>query len=135
MRLNVWVPDELNDAVRSTLPDLNVSSVLQEALRGLLGCRHERAVCASCSTPLDPWAMANTRLDRFYLDLIDGLAKLMNRPSGTVEGAARIAKELGVRAQIPAAVHRPLPRPTRAMRTALKVRAIDPTERRKEATA
>lgn len=128
MRVNVWLPDELNDAVRAELPELNISNVLQEALRDRLGCRHDRAVCARCSAPLDPWSMANERLDRFYLDLIDALAELMLRP-GTVEGACRVAKEIGERAQIPAASRRPLPRPSKAMRTALKVRDIDQPRR------
>ncbi len=127
--MNVWLPDELNDAVRAELPELNISNVLQEALRDRLGCRHDRAQCARCSAPLDPWSMANDRLDRFYLDLIDALGELMLRPSGTVEGACRVAKEIGVRAQIPAAARRPLPRPSRAMRTALKVRDLDPAHR------
>ena len=128
MRVNVWLPDELNESVRQALPGLNISNVLQEALRDRLVCRHESAVCARCAAPVDPWALANDRLDRFYLDLIDALAELMLRPSGTVEGAARVAKEIGVRAQIPAASLRPLPRPSKAMRTELKVRDINRTE-------
>jgi hypothetical protein len=128
MRVNVWIPDELAATVRRALPDLNLSATIQDALRERLVCQHERAVCGSCSAPIDPWSLADTRLDRFYLDAMDALEDLM-RSGGTVEGSARVLKEIAGRHHVPIAATRPLPRLTRAARTAQRVRDLEPRPR------
>jgi hypothetical protein len=127
LRVNVWIPDELAGSVKERLPELNVSAVLQEALRDRLGCRHDRTVCASCAASVDSWQLGTDRLERFYLDLLDGRRELILN-GGTAEGAARIAKDVGTRHQIGVAARQPLPRPTRAERLAAKVRPFPGTE-------
>lgn len=127
MRVNVWLPDDLSETVKTRMPRVNVSQVLQEGLRSLLGCRHERAVCAACAEPVDVHAHGAAALERFYLDLFDGLAELVQH-GGTAEGACRVAKDIGTRHQIPVAGKRPLPRPTRAERIAAKVKPFPGTE-------
>lgn len=126
MRLNVYLPDELAATVRGRLPDLNVSAVLQDALRALLGCRHELIACAACATAIDKRRMIDDALSRFYMDLHWRLGELVNSDrGGTAEGAARIAKDVGERHQISAAGRLPLPRPSRALRQEQRVIDID----------
>lgn len=127
VRVNVWLPDDLSETVKARMPGVNVSQVLQEGLRALLGCRHERAICAACAEPLDLHAHADAALERFYLDLFDGLAELVQR-GGTAEGACRVAKDIGTRHQIGVASRRPLPRPTRAERFDARVKPFPGTE-------
>ena len=123
MRVNVWLPDQLVGTVRDRLPGLNISRVLQDALRERLGCRHERVVCADCALPFDVHGHTDAALDRFYLDVIDAVERLMVA-GGTIEGAARVTREVALRWRLPSAAHRPLPRRTRAERIAAKVRPI-----------
>ena len=117
MRLNVTVPDRLIERVRTDLPDVNVSGVLQAALRSLLECDHERLSCATCETTVSRADLATTALDQLYRDLLWALEPLVDR-GGTAEGAARVAKSVGLEHGIPAAERVPLPRPNRAMREA-----------------
>lgn len=127
MRVNVWIPDELAGSVRARLPDLNVSAVLQDALRERLGCHHDRAVCAACALPVDVHAAGTVRLERFYCDVLDALVDLVAH-GGTAEGAARVVKDVATRHQLPVAAKRPLPRPTRAERLAAAVAPFPGTE-------
>jgi hypothetical protein len=119
-RVNVWIPDELHTTVRSRLPEVNVSQLLQGALQAALACKHEHAVCAKCSTAIDVRERIDVELGRFYMDLMWELETLVARV-GTAEGACRVAKTIGERYRITLAVKRPLPRPTRAERHAAKV--------------
>jgi hypothetical protein len=114
-RLNVWVPDELHATFRARLPEANVSRLLQEAMRGLLDCRHEQLACRRCAAPIDRRRLVDERLSEFYSDLLWSLEPLVNRV-GTAEGAARIAKDVALRFQIPGAEDVPLPRPSKANR-------------------
>jgi post-segregation antitoxin (ccd killing protein) len=118
-RLNVWVPDELDAALRAQLPGINVSKLLQEAIRGVLGCRHEQLACRRCALPIDRHALLDERLGEFYRDLLWSLEPLVNR-IGTAEGAARIAKDVALRFQVPGAEDLPLPRPSKANRERAK---------------
>jgi hypothetical protein len=119
MRLNVTVPDGLIARVREEHPDLNVSGVLQQALRGLLECDHERLVCAACGEEVeaDDAVVIGDALSRFWTELLWAWQPLVDR-GGTAEGAARIGKEVAVRFGVPGAEHRALPRPPRATRKA-----------------
>ena len=112
MRLNVYVPDDLGEAVREALPDLNVSGVLQDALRSLLDCRHERLACADCGEQVDPDDLAGRALDAFWRELLWAWQPLVDR-GGTAEGAARVARDVAVRMAVPDAAVRPLPRAPR----------------------
>lgn len=120
-RLTVWIPDELVETMRQALPELNVSATLQEAIRALLACRHERAVCAACASPLDLFDIAARAVDSFYVDVSDRLEGLVRR-SGTAEGAVRILAERAAAHEARSAPQRrPLIRPSRAEREAAKV--------------
>lgn len=115
MRINVHLPDGLAADVKEQLPDLNVSGLLQEALRSLLDCDHDSVVCADCGEPVDAVAVAGEAMGEFYAALLWAWEDLVDR-GGTAEGAARVAKDVAVRMGVPRAETRALPRPTRAAR-------------------
>ena len=119
-RVNVYVPDELDATVRSKLPDINVSQVLQRGLQAALECRHARLVCSECAFPVDHRELIDAALSKFFIDLLWALRNLVDR-GGTAEGAARIAKQIAMQHQVSAAKNAPLPRPSRAQRHANKV--------------
>ncbi|MGH9042655.1 MAG: hypothetical protein ACRDZ3_20765 [Acidimicrobiia bacterium] len=64
-RVNLSLPDELAELVHHELPDLNVSRVLQDALRALLRCDHRDLVCAQCSAPLPRRLVIDQALSAF----------------------------------------------------------------------
>ena len=112
MRVNVHVPDDLARRVKERLPDLNVSALVQQALRGMLECSHERVCCADCGDVVDP---SGDALARFWKELLWSWEPLVDR-QGTAEGAARVGKEVAVRLGVPDAERTPLPRPPRSKR-------------------
>lgn len=112
MRLNVYVPDDLGERVRDDLPDVNVSAVLQRALRGLLDCDHEQMACVDCGQVVEHSVSAGEALEAFWRELIYAWGPLVDR-GGTAEGAARVGKEVAVALGVPGAERRPLPRPAR----------------------
>lgn len=114
-RVNLSVPDELLEALRRDRPGVNLSAVLQEALRGVFGCEHEVLACARCAAPIEAQALVDDALSRFYGDAIWSLDELVRR-GGTAEGAARVLKRVGQRHGVSRARCTPLPRPTRANR-------------------
>ena len=114
VRVNVYVPDELGERIKADLPDVNVSAVVQDALRSLLECDHDRVACADCGEQVD---VVGEGLTRFWGELLWSWEPLVDR-GGTAEGAARVAKSVAVRMGVPGADRMPLPRPTRAMREA-----------------
>jgi post-segregation antitoxin (ccd killing protein) len=120
VRVNVYLPDELNVAVRTRIPGVNVSAVLQRALQDLLECEHRRLVCAECASPIDMRERVDEALCSLYLDLHWRLVELVDR-GGTAEGAARIAKDVALRHRVSCAPNLPLPRPTRAQRQRQRV--------------
>lgn len=120
MRVNVWLPDELNATIKQELPDVNVSAVLQDALRALLGCRHDRVSCAACAKPVDLRSLIDEALCSLYLDLHWKFVELIDR-GGTVEGAARVAKEIATRHRVSCAPNIALARPSRAQRQRQRV--------------
>lgn len=117
MRAHVWLPDKLAAEVAERVPNVNLSKVLQEALRRVLECQHVELVCQACAEPIDRWALRGEWLDRFYGDVLWALEPLVQR-CGTAEGAARVIKDVAGRHQIKAAEQLPLPRPSRAQREA-----------------
>ena len=117
MRLNVTVPDRLIERVRDDLPDVNVSGVLQAALRTLLECDHDHLTCAGCGGDVDRSTVATEALGQFWSELLGEWEPLVDR-HGTAVGAATVAKSVAVRHGVPRADRMPLPRPSRAMREA-----------------
>lgn len=101
------------EQVRSDMPDLNVSAVLQQALRNLLECEHERMVCADCGDPVDVVDIARESMGLLWAELVHEWQPLVDR-GGTAEGAARVGKEVAVRMGAAGAERRALPRPPRA---------------------
>lgn len=112
MRVNVYVPNELGERLRSSLPDLNVSAVLQNALRALLDCEHGVVACVDCGEAVDPSASTGEALAAFWRELLWAWEPLVDR-GGTAEGAARVGKAVAVEFGVPGADLRPLPRPAR----------------------
>lgn len=123
-RVNVYLPAELQQVLRDKLPDVNLSQLLQEAIRGVLGCEHHELVCGTCAQPVDRWALVDERLGRFYGDLMWALEALVRR-CGTAEGAARVLRDVGQRWQIGKADTIPLPRPSRSEREAARLEAAE----------
>lgn len=117
MRLNVYVPDDLGEQVREALPDLNVSALLQTALRDLLECEHERLACRDCGEAFEVAEVVGEALGRFWRELLWAWEPLVDR-AGTAEGAARIGKAVAMQMGAHGAEQVPLPRPARAMRRA-----------------
>lgn len=113
-RVNVWLPDELHQTVRTDLEGVNLSAVLQDGLRALLDCRHERAVCASCAAPVDIDAARADAVHAMTLDVVDRLRPLLAQ--GTVEGAGRIVVDVAAAHGAPG-IAAPRP-PQRRRRTA-----------------
>jgi len=114
-RVTLSLPDELADMVRTQLPDLNVSGVLQEALRARLCCRHDAIYCAHCAAPLERLALEGAAIGRFFKAAMWELGELVDR-GGTVEGAARVLKRIAIGHAVSEAEHYPVPRPTRRRR-------------------
>ena len=121
-RMSVYVPDELDQAVREHLPGVNRSELLQRALRALLGCEHDAVVCADCGETVSIAETEADALDHFYRELLWALEEPV-RAGATAEGAARVAKRVAERFSVRSA-GLPLPRPTRAERAANDRRAI-----------
>lgn len=119
VRINVSVPDALIERVRAELPDLNVSGVLQSALRRLLECDHVRLVCGDCGEEVDPddAAIIADTLARFWRELLWAWQPLVDK-GGTAEGAARVAKRVAVEMGVPGAERIGIPRPPRNARRA-----------------
>lgn len=115
MRVNVYLPDELGERIRESLPDLNVSAIVQETLRGLLECRHERVACADCGEQVDVPAAAADALAAFWRELLWTWEPLVDR-GGTAVGAAQVAKSVAVEMGVPGAESMPLPRPPKMRR-------------------
>lgn len=113
MRVNVYVPETLGERVRAELPDVNISAVLQEALRRLLDCGHERLVCADCGHDVPASEVAGVALLDFYRRLLWAWEPLVDR-HGTAVGAAQVAKGVALELDVPGVDAMPLPRPARA---------------------
>jgi hypothetical protein len=112
VRVNVYLPDDLGEQVKAELPDVNVSAVLQDALRRLLACDHERYVCADCGEDVDAVEVARAAMELLWRELLWAWEPLVDK-GGTAEGAARVGKDVAVRLGVPGAESRPLPRPPR----------------------
>jgi hypothetical protein len=124
-RRSVYVPGQLLDEVLDRIPDLNLSGVLQDALRELLGCEHEQLACRDCAAPLHRAAIVELTLTRFYGDMMEALGPLIRR-GGTAQGAAAKVREVATEWRVRLAIDAPAPRPTRAERSATKVKPVDP---------
>jgi len=117
-RVNVSIPDELYRRVRAELGGLNLSAVLRDGLAGLLRCDHDRLECRRCAAPVERLELVDETVGRFYRDALGALESLMHN-GGTVEGSARVLKEVASRWGVSAAATTPLPRLPRAARAAL----------------
>lgn len=122
-RVNVWIPDELHEAVRDALPDLNLSAALQDALRSTLTCGHDQLVCGRCSAPVSRVDVVDSALTRFYAD-VQAIVAAAAREGRTAEGVARRVKDLGARYRLRIATEVPLAGLTRAEREAAKVKDL-----------
>lgn len=118
-RKNVSIPDDLLAAVAEHLPDLNVSAVVQDALRAMLEgeCPHSRITCTDCGQTLNRDAVSGEALSEFWAELLHEWQPLVDK-GGTAEGAARVGKNVAVRMGVPGAERRALPRPARHAREA-----------------
>lgn len=115
-KLSVSVPDELIEAARTRHPAMNVSRVLQDALRVALDCPHHDLVCAGCGDELEAARLSRLALERFYVDAIRALEDLLWR-GGSVEGSARVLRRLALEHGLADAVARvQLPRLSRGER-------------------
>lgn len=112
-QVTVWVPDDLDEDRRARLPHINVSQVLQDALRARLCCEHLELACRLCHAPVDRAQLVAEALGDFYRRQIAALEPLIHRV-GTAEGAARILKRVALGAGAAGAELICLPRPARS---------------------
>lgn len=112
MRVNVYVPEDLGEQVKAL--KINVSAVVQKALRALLDCSHDELECARCGQVVEPATMVGEALSSFYRDLLNEWQTLVDR-GGTAVGAAQVAKRVAIEHEVPDAEHAPVPRPPRSL--------------------
>lgn len=124
-RVNVWIPDDLHNTIRTRLPKVNLSAVTQGALAALLECRHDQLACVCCSTSIDRHELADRATSALYSDALWELDPLVRR-GGTAEGAARVLKDVAARHRVTAALRIPLPRPTRTNRADVAAAKVTP---------
>jgi len=120
-RVSVSLPPELLEQARALHPDLNVSGLLQDALRALVSCEHEDLVCARCGTSVRDAAVAERALSRFYVDAMT-LVHDHALAEGTVIGLTRRLRDLARSYQLRIANELPMPGLTRAERGAAKIK-------------
>jgi post-segregation antitoxin (ccd killing protein) len=118
-RVTLSLPDELAELLRVQLPQLNISGVLQEALRARLACDHRTLACSRCSAPVSRFSLEDDALGRFYKAAMWELRELVDE-GGTVEGAARVLKRIAICHAVTEAEQYPLPRPSRQRREELR---------------
>ena len=116
-RVSCYVPEDLADRLREHAPDLNVSGLLQQALRQALSCDHDRWVCADCGEDVDTTEVCRGAMRELFDAAWWQLESLVDR-RGTAEGAVKVLRDVAVRMGVPGAGRRPLLRPNRAMRDA-----------------
>lgn len=116
-RRNVHLPNDLATAVREHLPEVNISAVLQDALRQMLAgqCPHARLTCADCGGRLHRDQVGGEAAGHYYRELLHELGPLVDQ-LGTAEGAARIAKRIALEQGVSGAERVSLPRPPRSAR-------------------
>lgn len=114
-RINVTLPDELAARVRAEMPGLNVSGVLQEALRDRIVCDHRELTCTCCGARVLRAELELTVLGAFYAEALWRLREPVAR-CATAEGAARVLADLARSWEVPEVDRTPLPRPTRSQR-------------------
>jgi hypothetical protein len=119
-RVNVWIPDELHHTIKSRVPRLNLSAIVQGALAATLECDHDELACATCSAGVERSGIADEAMGRLYDLALGKLERLMN-DGGTVEGAIRLLAEAGRGLNVTAA-QRAVPRLSKARRDALELR-------------
>ncbi|HLY82058.1 MAG TPA: hypothetical protein VKQ71_03685 [Acidimicrobiales bacterium] len=112
--MTVTMGDELYQRVHDELPGLNVSALLQEALRARLKCSHDGLECRGCGARFGSTELVVGGMQRFYGEALNALDDLVYGAGGTAEGAARVLRRVAERFGLE--VSRPLPRPTRAQR-------------------
>jgi hypothetical protein len=126
-RINVTLPDELAELVRREMPGLNVSGLLQQALRELVECPHTELACACCGARIGRRVLVDVALGRFYQELVWQLQEPVGR-CATAEGAARVVQSVARAWDISTVERTPLPRPTRAQRARAQAEAIAEAE-------
>src|SRR4051794_16868564 len=95
-RVNVYLPDDLADELAHSMPDLNLSRALQEALRSRLECDHAVLECARCCRPFERERLVDEAASRFYSECLGELEPLVN-VRGTAEGACQLLKRVAQR--------------------------------------
>lgn len=127
-RVTSYVPNELYTSFKDAFPEANVSSLLQEAMRGLMSCEHDDLGCLKCGHPEPRRAIELQALGKFFRDAMWRIGEL-GRTGGTAEGAQRVLKDVGERFEIAGAKTYTLTRPTRAQREAAKVKDLPPPKK------
>lgn len=131
-RVNVTLPDELIELVRTELPGLNVSNVLQSALAVLTECPHDGLSCSCCGARVDRAALIDVALSRFYQEVMWQLQDPVGR-CATAEGAARVVQDIARSWAVTVVDRTPLPRPTKSQRARAHAEILKEAERQEAA--
>lgn len=119
MRVNVYVPDDLAAEVRLRHPGINASQLYQDALRGLITCRHDVLVCSTCAAHLPSDTVVHRATDALFAGVMEAIEQLLYR-GGTAEGLAQVVTNVARRHNVRLAFSRPVPRLTRGEREAIE---------------
>lgn len=93
-RLNISIPDALQERIRSELPDTNVSAIFREAITALLDeCPHDTWACARCGHVIDRARAELAGADAFARELYVELERLVDQ-GATAQGAAMAMRSL-----------------------------------------
>lgn len=123
-RLSLSLPEDLAIRIATERPGLNISALLQSALRGVLDdCAHDRWLCASCTAPIERRQVEDAAAGQLYRAAMVAIGDLV-AVCGTAEGAARLLRREGQKLGVELAFATPLPKPTRAEREAARDRII-----------
>lgn len=131
-RINVTLPDELAEIVRREMPGLNVSGVLQDALRERVDCDHRGLSCTCCGANVEHQALVDVALSRFYQEVMWQLREPVSR-CATAEGAARVVQDIARSWQVSVVERTPLPRPTKSQRARAHAEIVKEAQREEAA--
>lgn len=113
MRRNVWIPDELDEAMRARYPNVNLSELVQSAVAKLIECDHHDVGCIVCGTRLRIDDLGREAASSLWRDAWGRLAVQLAQ-GATLTGFGRVLRQVGMDHGVLRALEAIEPRPSRA---------------------